>query len=113
MVANPTWVLNPLFLITIRDTCHLWLCFKWKSVCFDTLRGHLQALDTGRLLEPVYLPPRGMHWKHAEHEKASQVRSGFQVPLCTLSVPRTAFLPSTLKALAAGLCQAAGAGRAH
>lgn len=79
-----------------------WLCFKWKSVCFDTLREHLQAGGhPGGLLESVYLPSRGMQWRHAaREEKGSQVGLGFQAPLCALSVPLLPFLPSTLKALA-------------
>lgn len=69
-----------------------WLCFKWKLVYFDTLRKPLQ-IGGHRLLESVYLPPRGMHWKYAASEKGSQVGLGFQAPLCTLSVPLIAFRP--------------------
>lgn len=46
----------------------------WRSTCGRGLPG----VDTGGLLEPVYLPSRGMPWKHAALEKEGKPgRIGF------------------------------------
>lgn len=100
IVANPSWLLSPVFLLsTVGEACRSVASFQVEVSVLDTLREHFRAGDPVGLLEPVYSPPRGKYWKHAAREKGSRVGLGFQVPLCTQSVPLIAFLPSTLKAL--------------
>lgn len=81
IVANPSWLLSPVFLLsTVGEACRSVASFQVEVSVLDTLREHFQAGDTGGLLEPVYLPPRGKYWKHAAREKGSRVGWGFQVP---------------------------------
>ena len=92
VTADLSWLPSPLFLLSsYQGSLPLSSFVSSGSWCALIPSGSAYRLgDTGGLLESLYLPSRGMHWK--QEEEWSQVGLGFQAPLCTLWVPPIPFL---------------------